>query len=431
MMTNVKSGLTRFSWTAMMPWFICGLAALFYCYEYLLRIVPSAMESELMAAFGISTAGLGLLSSYFFFAYTPLQLPVGLMMDKFGPRRILTMAIFCCAIGITLMASTHILGIALLGRFLIGFGAAFAFVGVLKLASIWLPPERFAFIAGMTTSLGMIGAMLGQNFLTQFVDAVGMEQTMLYSSVIGFCLLPIIWFSVRDKPKGEESPMENFESYSSFFKEILHVFGNKQIWFIGLTGALIMLPTTVFAELWGRLFFKTYYHFNSKLAAQATSMIFLGWAVGGPLAGFISDTIKNRRLLLFIGSFLGSVIMLTLIYGPLLPLNALFVLLFLFGVVSSVEIICFAVARENSPTALAGTAVAMTNFIVVCAGPFQWLVGKMLDLSRGSVVDSAGFPIYSVQDFQFALFLLPASMLMGFVLCFFIKETHCQAKEEQ
>lgn len=382
-----------------------------------------------MLAYNISSTGVGLMSAFYFVAYTPLQLPVGIMMDKYGPRRILTLAVVGCAIGVAMIALTEVFELALLGRFLIGFGSAFAFVGVLKLASIWLPPDRFAFIAGSTTALGMLGAMIGQNSLEVTIAKFGVNATLFGQCVLGFLLIPIVWLVVRDGPK--DAPRVNDHvSWRSMFGHLGQVFSNSQIWLIGLVGAFIMLPTTVFAELWGRLFFKVHYGFGSGTATWATSMIFLGWAIGGPVAGFISDTCHRRVMPLMIGSAIGTIIMLILIYGPVLSQPMVFFMLFLFGMVSSVEVICFAAARENARDDLAGTAVAMTNFIVVLAGFFQWLVGKMLDFSRKGVVDVNDMPVYSIVDFQFALILLPLSMILGVVLCVFVNETYCKPVHE-
>ncbi len=376
-----------------------------------------------MAAFDITSAGVGLLSSVYFFAYTPMQLPVGVLMDHYGPRRILTLAVFCCALGSAFMGMSSLFGLALIGRFLIGFGSAFAFVGVLKLASIWLPPERFAFIAGLTTSLGMVGAMIGQNVMTSMVDELGVKSTLVYACIIGVVLVPLVWMLVKEKA---QEGAESFDDFRTLKTDIMLVFSNRQIWLIGMVGACIILPTTVFAELWGGLFFKTKYGYNPSMAATATSMVFLGWAVGGPLAGFISDTLKTRVLPLKIGALIGAAMMAYLIFGPTLSSWQLYGFLFFFGVISSVEIICFAAAKENSPTQVAGTAIAMTNFIVVCAGFFQWFVGKLLDISRADAVNELGYPLYQVKDFEFALMLLPIGMLLGFVLCFFINETQCR-----
>ena len=115
---------------------MCVLAGIFYCYEYYLRVGPSVIQPQLMQTFDISQAGLGTLVAYYYLAYVPLQLPVGLMMDYWGPRRVLTLACLCCALGTLLFATGDSLVMAKAGRFFVGFGSAFAYVAVLKLANI-------------------------------------------------------------------------------------------------------------------------------------------------------------------------------------------------------------------------------------------------------------------------------------------------------
>ena len=168
-------------------WLICGLGAIFYSYEYLLRIAPSVMEPALREHFDLSATGFGLLSSIYYFAYVPMQLPVGVLLDRYGPRRLLTFACLICVIGTLLFTGTTVFWIAATGRFLVGFGSAFAFVGVLKLATIWLPENRLAMVSGMTSALGAIGAMLGDNFLEIFVNRLWLDKNSECYSVFRYC----------------------------------------------------------------------------------------------------------------------------------------------------------------------------------------------------------------------------------------------------
>ena len=131
---------------------IVSLAGLFYCYEYLLRISPSVMVQQLMSYYGITATGIGLLSATYYYAYTPLQLFVGLFTDYLGAKKVLSMAILSCAVGCILFAATHFLSVAFIGRFLIGFGSAFAYVGALTLANSLLSKKYFSYYAGVITS---------------------------------------------------------------------------------------------------------------------------------------------------------------------------------------------------------------------------------------------------------------------------------------
>lgn len=180
-------------------WAICGLGALFYSYEYLLRIAPSVIESELRNHLNLSATGFGLLSSIYYFAYVPMQLPVGVLLDRYGPRRLLTLACLICVLGIFLFTSSSLFWIVAVGRFLVGFGSAFAFVGVLKLATIWLPENRLASVSGMTSALGPIGAMLGDNFLQEFVSRLGWIKTLNATGLFGIGLTFVLWFGIKEK----------------------------------------------------------------------------------------------------------------------------------------------------------------------------------------------------------------------------------------
>lgn len=437
-MSNINTKLESSNKTArVLPWVICGLAAAFYCYEYLLRITPGLMVEQLQVAFvpvnalALDATHIGHLSAFYYYAYTPMQLPVGLMMDRYGPRNILTLAVLSCAIGTLIFASTTVFWIAAAGRFLIGFGSAFAFVGVLKLAASWLPANRFAFVSGLATTLGMVGAMFGEGYLTLMIDKMGWRETLNYSSYVGFALFPLVWLIIRDAPPEtlhlnnvSEDSVKN-SSYKQLFLDIYVALKNSQIWINGLIGCLIMAPTVVFAELWGVSYFKVVQNFSAEQSTIAVSMIFLGWAVGGPLAGYVSDKMGRRKPLLFVGSFVISILLLITIFCTGLSYAQICWLLFFIGFFSSVEIICFAIGRENCQLRLAGTVVAVTNFIVVCGAAFQVITGKILDSTwDNTTVDMV--KVYSADNYRSAMLLLPILTILAFVTCFFLKETYCQ-----
>ena len=153
---------------------ICILAAFFYCYEFVLRIIPGILQSELSVHFGhISAAMFGQISALYYFAYSPMQLPVGMLMDRFGPRRLLTIACACCCLGSYMFAYGTWLPLVGFGRFLVGFGSSFAFVGVLTLSTMWLPKELFSLFAGIMTTLSMLGNVYAEMKITKAILATG------------------------------------------------------------------------------------------------------------------------------------------------------------------------------------------------------------------------------------------------------------------
>ena len=422
----------------LLAWLICSLGAVFYSYEYFLRISPSVMEGALRNHFNLSATGFGLLSAFYYYAYVPMQLPVGVLMDRFGPRRLLAIACLICVIGTFMFADTFLFGVAAIGRFLVGLGSAFAFVGVLKLATIWLPEDRLAMVAGMATALGTIGAMIGDNLLGGMVTWVGWQQTVNFTAIFGIGLIFLLWFGLRDKEvhQGEEGTIDSLKKSMIDLGIIVR---NKQIWINGMYGCLVYLPTTVFAELWGIPYLRHAHGLTQSGANLCNSVLFLGFTIGAPLMGFISDKLKRRKLPMMVGASGACIVMIVILYAPGLNATSLSVCMFLLGLLYSVQSIVFAVGREVSPKEAAGTAIAMTNMVVMIGAMFlQPLVGRLLDWSllRREALSSLpfhGIPVdkmqqlYTAEDYQFALSIIPLGILIAVILTFFLRETHAHA----
>lgn len=406
------------------PWLVCGLGAFFYCYEYFLRILPSVMTEDLLKMFNISGVAFGNLVAFYYYAYTPMQLPVGMMMDRFGPRKLLAFACLVCAIGTYLFAH-HYLTTAQVGRFLVGFGSAFAFVGVLKLAAIWFPPSRFAFIAGMATSLGMIGAMTGDIILSKLVFSLGSNVTLYIAATVGLLLTICLWYIIPESNgmKSTEESTKPALTYKAFFQAVLKLCKNPQMWLVGAIGSLLYLSLSAFAEVWGIPYLIRTYGLSNSTAAFNISFIFLGWAIGCPLVGWISDKIGNRRRPIIIGALLGAVSFTLLIYLPFMVHHYLGLLLLIFGLCSSAQVVIFPIARELNVPGLAGTAIAVTNLLVMSGGAFfQPLVGKILDVFTGTHV-RGNLMAFSIESFQHALTIIPVAFVIAAILAVFVKET--------
>jgi sugar phosphate permease len=418
----------RIKLSAFLPWIICALGALYYCYEYFLRISPSVMIPELMKTYHLTGAEVGNLAAFYYHAYVPMQIIVGLLMDRYGPRRLLALACICSVLGTYLFAGSQSIVIAEIGRFLVGFGAAFAFVGALKLATIWLPPNRFALISGTITSLGMIGAMAGDILLRSLVDALGWKITTYASAGAGIILAIAIWSIVRDVNPSITHPY--YQAQRIYFRDLLRglwgALRNPQIWFNGIIGFLLYLSLSAFAELWGIPYLEQARGLSRIHAADANAMVFLGWAIGGPCWGLFSDFIRRRCFPLAIASIASLIVVCVILYFSHISFVSMSLLLFLFGFLSSAQILVFAICREVTHFGIAGTAIALTNMLVMLGGNlFQPVIGKLLDMNwSGVMVD--GTRIYSVSAYQTALSVLPISILLAFILIFFIRETHAE-----
>lgn len=425
--------------------FICALGAIYYSYEYFLRISPSVMEDALRAHFNLSATSFGLLSAFYYYAYVPLQLPVGVLLDRFGPRLLLTFACFLCAIGTFLFTDTNLFWVSAAGRFLVGFGSAFAFIGVLKLATIWLPENRLAVVTGMTSALGTVGAMLGDNILGGLVERIGWVNTMHYAAYVGLGLSVLLWLGIRDKKKATLD-MTSLEggggTITSFKKSMIDlriIAQSKQMWINGLFGCLVYLPTTVFGELWGIPYLMHAHHLTQEAADLANSLLFMGFMVGAPTMGYISDKIARRRLPMLVGALCAGVLMSIIVYVPGLSVLQINCLMFVLGLFYSAQCLVFVVGRELSPSEAAATAIAMTNMLVMLGAMLlQPLVGRLLDysLARHQAAELLTHPstteavrhIYSAADYQFAMSIVPLGIFIAAGLAFFIRETYADTK---
>lgn len=400
---------------------ICVIGAIFYCYEFILRIIPGVLQSELSAAFGhISATAFGQLSAAYYFAYSPMQLPVGMLMDRFGPRRLLTLACLLCTIGSILFSYTTSIFLAGSGRFLVGFGSSFAFVGVLSLTLNWLPRRYFSLVAGLITTLGMLGIVYGEVKLTEMVVSMGLVQALSTMVIFGFVLSGLILLIVRDRPTFDEAHV--LQPLKEFFRGVWCVLTSHEVWIIGFVGACLYTSLSVFGELWGKSYLEQAHHLNKIEAAKTISAMFMGWAVGAPLAGYLSDLTGRRVFPLVVGAALSLICISVVLYCPNLSYVSLNIWLFLYGVFSATEIIVFVMAKENSGAKLSGTVFAATNMIVTLGGVIlQPLVGKLLD-TFGENALVAGEHVYRAVDYQLALSVLPISLLIVMVLAFFLKE---------
>lgn len=414
------------------PWFICLLAAIFYCYDFYLRVMPSVMIEPLEKQYQIGAGVIGLISAFYYYAYTPLQIPAGIIVDKYSTRLVLTASLALCTLGTFIFAIFTNVPAAYAGRILMGFGSAFAFVGALKLGALWLPKKYFALFIGLTASLGTLGAIFADVVLSRLVSHLGWRGATYITATIGAILTVMMLIFVRDKPKWVKKPPRSYTSWKVIWKRVGALFANWQFWMNSIVGCFLFVPISVFASLWGVAFLTQSFQLSETESSTVVSLIFIGMLIGSPLIGWISDLIKKRRLPIFIGTFMAFWVSLILIYVNQLSSWVVLLLLFLLGFFSSPQVLVFAIAREISPPRSTGISTATTNFIVTSGGAiFQPLIGYLLQAQWLGTMTPAGTPFYTIEDYRLSLLILPGVLLLAFLMTFFIPKTHCQMLYEK
>ncbi len=411
-------------------WF---LATIFYFFDNLLNVSPSVMKPELSAIFHLSAADLGVLSSYYLWAYGLMQIPAGILMDKIGPRKLLAGASLLCAIGSFCFASAQSIEIAQIGRVLIGLGASFAVVGCSKIASVWFPVNKFALFVGLMVSIGMFGAAFGLATVSYIVQLFTWRQAMYAGALIAAALSTLMWMIIRDYPviKIQAVSNQNFTKIPAL-KGLKKIIASRQVWVASIYAGLMFVPTLAFGCLWGVPYLAEGHGLSRELSGCLVSLIFIGWVFGGPIYGFVSDYFRSRNIPMYVANIATLIISIMLIYIKDISVPAIGVLMFALGLFSSGFILAFAVTKESNEHELSGTAIGFINTINTFGGAvFQWIIGKILDVVATDVVIATnGDRIFSYDNYQSALVSIQICLIIALVTLFMLKETHCKTLDQ-
>lgn len=405
-------------------YFIFFLAATFYLYEFILQVAPSVMAESMMKTFGVTGEGFGFISAFYFYAYAPTQLPAGVLYDRYGPRKLMTCAILLCALGSAFFASTDSILTACIGRFLIGIGSAFSFIGVLVLLSRWFPPYYFAILAGVAQLMSSVGAIFGEMPLAYLIQGVGWRNASFILSIAGFILAAFFWVYIRDYPHQQNQNVP--EHYlRDEWKRLVAVCKHGYTWIIGGYAFAIWTPIAVFAALWGVPYLQEKFQISVVAASGLCSLTWIGIGIGSPLLGWLSDRIESRRISLILSAVLGLGATLILLYAPGLSYGWTPFVLFVLGLGAGGQTVSFAVVKENNPPELVGTASGFNNLSVLIGGAlFQPLVGYILQHTHSWHLVN-GVHVYSVASYQIALMVMPICFLASLLIAtFLLKESH-------
>lgn len=399
-----------------------SLGALFFGYAFLQRVAPSIMTNELMQDFAVGGAALGSLSAFYFYAYASVQLPVGILTDRYGPRKLMSCAAALCAIASLGFALSDSLVTAAIGRAFIGGTVAFAFVGTLAIAGHWFKPTRYAMLAGVLQTVGMCGAIFGQAPLRYIVESVGWRSMMAILAIFVLALSVLLFMLVPQRSQTQRK----IEARGSILSGVRSAASNPQTWLCALIGFGLASILLGFGALWAVPWLSTVHGYSTTEAAGIASMLFVGWAIFSPLMGWLSDWIGRRNLVMIFGSVICLIAFAATIF--LAPTNTalLITLILITGLGGSTMTVCFSSVKEHNSLDCSSTSLSIMNMCVVGSGAvMQPLIGWLLDLNwAGTVID--GVRIYSTTTYTIALsslLVFTAGALIGALL---LRETWCK-----
>lgn len=432
MMANDRAMTFSFS-RSTYPWLIVCCGMLFYCFNYFLRSAPGFMQNELSQAFHITASQWGVLSAAYYWGYVPMQIPAGLFYDKFGVRFVLFFAVLLATLGIWMFVAANTFSEAWVGRFLIGLGTAFAYIGTLKLASVWLPPNRLAIAAGFATAAGMSCGALTQMYVSHAIVTISWKQVLQPAVMIGILLSVFILLLIRDgkhnKTQNNLQAQQPPLTTKQLFYALYTIIKNPQMWLIGVIGCLLYLPASVFQDSFLKNFLTTVYNITPYQAATVSMLTSAGWIISGPIIGAYSDKIKRRCMPLTVTGFFAAALLCVPFFFPsALNLWGLYTVFFLAGCCCGAHPLCFPLGKENNPIQISGTAIAFTNMLIMLGGMIiPPIVGRLLDY-HSTAIGANGLPVYGASDYTFALSVIPLGVALGIALSIFLKETYCESQ---
>jgi MFS family permease len=415
-------------------WLVWGIAAIFYLTGFYQRVSPAVMTSELMRDFHVGANGLGNLSAFYFYFYVAMQVPVGVLIDSWGARKLLCWGAISAAAGTLLFGATDSFALACAGRAIVGGSTAVGWLVLLKLATHWFPARRFAMLSGLGLFFGNIGALAAQVPLRLLIEQFGWRGVAAGSAVALIGVWLLAWAFVRNDPidigLGSYAPAALRERSDARVSALLagfkNVFTYRNTWLIFFAQGGIVGPILAFTGLWGAPFLRARFSLPPARAAAVCSVMIVCWAIASPVCGALSDRIGRRKPIYLAGSAISAAGWLVMFYASALPLAVFIAAAAVTSLASGAVVLGFAYGKESVPLRFLGTisgAINIGNMI----GPtlLQPAIGRVLDREWAGQIAN-GARVYDLHAFQIAFLLIAAWSITSFALISFTRETHCK-----
>ncbi|HRC71577.1 MAG TPA: MFS transporter [Candidatus Competibacter sp.] len=415
-------------------WTIYAILAAAYVLVFFHRIAPAVVSADLMRDFGTTGAALGSLAATYYYIYTAMQIPAGVLADTVGARVLVTVGNAVSGVGSIWFGLADTLWQASLGRTLVGLGVSVVFVGLMKSNTVWFQDRDYGFISGLTLLLGNLGAILAAGPLAGLLTLWSWRSVFVAFGVIALVLAVLSWLIVRDKPEAL-----GFPSVREMGGQPPHA-GRDRHWWYGLLGVLatrrawpgfwlnLGMPGTflAFVGLWAIPFLRDVHGLERSAASVYTTVALAGFACGALFHGWCSDRLGRRKPLLVSGTLLYAIAWTGTVYGGWTPGGAGMAWFVLMGFSCGSFVLTYAGAKEVVAPALSGMAIALVNTgIFLGAALVQPLFGWIMDLTwRGALAN--GVRAYGTADYRAGFLLILAGVALAVAASAFFRETRCR-----
>ncbi len=401
-------------------WTIFGIMALTYFLVYFHRVSPAVLATDLQESFGVGLTAVAVLSSAYFYAYTVMQLPCGVLTDRWGPRRTVCAFTALSALGAFVTALAGSFEMVVAGRVMIGLGVAMVYVPTLKVLSSWFHRDEFSTLTGILLMVGNVGGLAAAGPLAAMSDYAGWRQVFLALAVLTAVLTWLMWLLVRDRPQdvglpGAEEALDDEEGERlPLIDSLRRVFGSGiRFWPFAVIFFFMYGSLMVYQGLMGGPFFRDVLGWDKAEYGFSLTFVGLGMIAGCPVSGFISDRVlRSRRKVVVFGTAAFTLMwgVMWFASGRLTDHAAYAALHFVFGFFAGWYVPIYGQVKDAFPRSMTGTAIASLNI-------FPFAGGALLQMVSGYMIANN-----SLSEYRSVWFLMLAGMTMATLAALFTRE---------
>jgi MFS family permease len=352
-----------------------------------------------------------------------MQIPVGILVDNYGPKRPLLCAAVLITIGGFLFSSSHSLMLSYFSRGLVGFGSSFGYLCCLKIVVNWFQSRHFAFMCSLVNMIGMIGAFLGEVTLSHLMNMLTWRELLFNLSFVGIVVVVLVGLFVKNFPQGQNSLKSEpiFKTNSYLKKTLLKIITSKQILLAAVYIAFVYCTFDTIDALWGTSYLEKTYNLTRDSSAEISSLIFLGAIIGYPLFGWLTSYLPccHKRLMIIAVTLMATASF--LIWLTPHSINNVRMLFLLLGLCAGSTATATTLAKESMPLAISGITMSFVNTAVVMLGALsQPLFGYLLEWHHKIIATNLN--LLSIGDFHLAFFLMPCLYVIALICAIFLKQ---------
>lgn len=381
----------------------------FVLFQFFLQLSSGVVIGAIMHDMQLSALTAGILSSALYIVYTSLQIPVGILYDKKNTRTLVATNALLCSIGCFVFAASYSLFGLFIGRLLIGTGSAFAFIGLSHLLRQHYPLKQFAFMIGLSETLGFIATVIGMVAMGALITKWGWRSFINTAGTVGLIIAYMGWRKIPDS-------QPHIQPDRHYGKQLLQIITTGKAWVNGLFVGLTFTVVTAFGALWAVPFLQVKLNCNLQQASLINAAFFLGTALSCPLFGLLATRFSKRRPLILSSCLSTTLLLLGVLYLPIESPMVMGFLMFIMGICCGAYMLAYTIANELAPPGSLSTCTGFTNMLAMITTPLlQPLIGFLLD-SFSQTGE------YTLVNYQVALLVIPGSLIIACILVFFLPE---------